>query len=133
MNFSAFTDTVQLSMEAPNERMRGAASRAKRNPLPTVGGGDSWKGYPLRSSPREGVSVKAIEVGLLTRGSSHSPTPSQPFDGQWYVPLAFAPAHSGASVRDLHPLPASVTYIAVRINIGDDTIMLRSRCQAIFT
>jgi hypothetical protein len=77
--------------------------------------------------------VKAIEVGLLSRGSSYSQMPSQPFDGQWLVQLAFVPAYSGASVRELHPLPASVTYIAVRINITEDTIMLRSRCQAIFT
>jgi hypothetical protein len=74
--------------------------------------------------------VKAIEVGLLTRGSSYSPTPSQPSDGQWLVQLAFVPAHSGASVRELHPLPASVTSIAARIDVVHETIMLRGRCQA---
>jgi hypothetical protein len=56
--------------------------------------------------------VKAIEVGLLTCGSSYTPTPSQPPRGQWHVLLAFVPAHSGASVRDLHPLPVSLISIA---------------------
>jgi hypothetical protein len=51
----------------------------------------------------------AIEVGLLTCGSSYSPTPSQPSRGQWPALLAFVPAYSGASVRDLHPLPVSST------------------------
>jgi hypothetical protein len=62
--------------------------------------------------------VTAIEAGLLTCGSSYSPTPSQPSDGQWLVQLAFVPAYSGASVRDLHPLPVSSTSIARRTN-GD--------------
>jgi hypothetical protein len=56
--------------------------------------------------------VTAIEVGLLTCGSSYSPTPSQPSRGQWLVLLAFVPAYSGASVRDLHPLPVSLISIA---------------------
>ena len=54
----------------------------------------------------------AIEVGLLTCGSSYSPTPSQPSHGQWPALLAFVPANSGASVRDLHPLPVSLISIA---------------------
>ncbi len=62
--------------------------------------------------------MKAIEAGLLTDGSSYSPTPSQPSDGQWLVQLAFVPDHSGASVRELHPLPVSSTSIARRTN-GD--------------
>jgi hypothetical protein len=62
--------------------------------------------------------VKAIEVGLLTCGSSYSPTPSQPSRGQWRVLLAFVPAYSGASVRELHPLPVNIISIA-RIAIGE--------------
>jgi hypothetical protein len=54
----------------------------------------------------------ATEVGLLTCGSSYSPTPSQPSRGQWPALLAFVPAYSGASVRDLHPLPVSLISIA---------------------
>jgi hypothetical protein len=54
----------------------------------------------------------AIEVGLLTCGSSYSPTPSQPSRGQWHALLVFVPAYSGASVRDLHPLPVSFISIA---------------------
>jgi hypothetical protein len=60
--------------------------------------------------------MKAIEAGLLACGSSYSPTPSQPSDGQWLVQLAFVPAYSGASVRDLHPLPVSSTSIARTVN-----------------
>jgi hypothetical protein len=60
--------------------------------------------------------VTAIEVGLLTCGSSYLPTPSQPFRGQWHARLVFVPAYSGASVRDLHPLPVSLISIA-RITI----------------
>ena len=56
--------------------------------------------------------MTAIEVGLLTRGSSYSPTPSQPSHGQWPALLVFVPAYSGASVRDLHPLPVSFISIA---------------------
>lgn len=54
----------------------------------------------------------AIEVGLLTGGSSYSPTPSQPSPGQWPALLAFVPAYSGAPVRDLHPLPVRCISIA---------------------
>jgi hypothetical protein len=60
--------------------------------------------------------VKAIEAGLLTCGSPYSPTPSQPSDGQWLIQLAFVPVYSGASVRDLHPLPVSSTSIARTVN-----------------
>jgi hypothetical protein len=56
--------------------------------------------------------MQALEAGLLTCGSSYSPTPSQPSPGQWLALLAFVPAYSGASVRDLHPLPVSVISIA---------------------
>jgi hypothetical protein len=54
----------------------------------------------------------AIEAGFLTCGSSYSPTPSQPSRGQWPALLAFVPAYSGASVRELHPLPVSLISIA---------------------
>ena len=70
------------------------------------------KDHASRSSSREGVFVKAIEAGLLTDGSSYSPTPSQRCPRQWLVLLAFVPDHSGASVRELHPLPSSFTSIA---------------------
>jgi hypothetical protein len=74
--------------------------------------------------------VKAIEVGLLTRGSSYLPTPSRPFDGQWFVLLAFVPAHSGTSVRDLHPLPSSSTSIALTANVDIPDIIWSCGCQA---
>jgi hypothetical protein len=81
--------------------------------IPTQGlGGNAEKGHTSRSSLREGVFVTAIEAGLLTYGSSYSPTPSQPSRGQWPALLVFVPAHSGASVRDLHPLPVSRISIA---------------------
>jgi hypothetical protein len=48
----------------------------------------------------------ALEAGLLTLGSSYWPTPSQRWSRQWSIPLAFVPDHSGASVRELHPLPS---------------------------
>jgi transposase-like protein len=51
----------------------------------------------------------ALEAGLLTLGSSYWPTPSQRLPRQWSIPLAFVPDHSGASVRELHPLPSSST------------------------
>jgi len=76
--------------------------------------------------------VKAIEAGLLTDGSSYSPTPSQPSDGQWLVQLAFVPDHSGASVRELHPLPVSSTHIARGHEIEPEFRILRGRCQAFF-
>jgi hypothetical protein len=60
--------------------------------------------------------VQAIEAGLLTDGSSYSPTPSQRLLCQWRTLLAFVPAHSGASVRDFHPLPVSSTSIAIICN-----------------
>ena len=66
----------------------------------------------------------AIEVGLLTYGSSYSPTPSQPSHGQWPVLLAFVPAYSGASVRDLHPLPVNRISIA---NVAINAKKLSSR------
>jgi hypothetical protein len=48
----------------------------------------------------------ALEAGLLTLGSSYWPTPSQRLPRQWSILLAFVPDHSGASVRELHPLPS---------------------------
>jgi hypothetical protein len=68
--------------------------------------------HPGRSSCREEVFVKAIEAGLLTDGSSYLPTPSQQRACQWPVLLAFVPDHSGAPVREWHPLPVSSTSIA---------------------
>jgi hypothetical protein len=55
---------------------------------------------------REGVRGQTIEAGLLTDGSSYSPTPSRWMTHQWLPQLAFVPDHSGASVREFHPLPA---------------------------
>jgi hypothetical protein len=62
--------------------------------------------HASRSSSREGDFVTALEAGLLTLGSSYWPTPSQRLPRQWSIPLAFVPDHSGASVRELHPLPS---------------------------
>ena len=53
--------------------------------------------------------MTALEAGLLTCGSSYWPTPSQRLPRQWSILLAFVPDHSGASVRELHPLPSSST------------------------
>jgi hypothetical protein len=58
--------------------------------------------------------MHAMEAGLLTYGSSYLPTPSQRMARQWLVLSVFVPVHSGASVRELHPLPAMSTYIAIR-------------------
>jgi hypothetical protein len=58
-----------------------------------------------------------MEAGLLTHGSSYLPTPSQRMARQWLVLSAFVPVHSGASVRELHPLPASSTYIAIGVSV----------------
>ena len=55
--------------------------------------------------------MKAIEAGLLTDGSPYSPTPSQRLPRSWLILLAFVPDHSGAPVRDLHPLPNNSTSI----------------------
>ena len=62
---------------------------------------------------REGVRRQTLEAGLLTDGSSYSPTPSRWITHQWLPQLAFVPDHSGASVRELHPLPACSTSIAI--------------------
>jgi hypothetical protein len=67
---------------------------------------------------REGVRRQTIEAGLLTDGSSYSPTPSRWIIDQWLPQLAFVPDHSGASVRELHPLPACSTSIAIAEKIS---------------
>jgi hypothetical protein len=71
---------------------------------------------------REGVRRQTIEVGLLTDGSSYSPTPSRWITHQWLPQLAFVPDHSGASVRELHPLPACSTSIAITEKISRKNI-----------
>ena len=71
---------------------------------------------------REGVRRQTIEVGLLTDGSSYSPTPSRWITHQWLPQLAFVPDHSGASVRELHPLPACSTSIAISEKISRKNI-----------
>ena len=91
--------------------------QAVKEAPPRICGGAAEKGHASRSSSREGVFVTAIEAGLLTCRSSYSPTPSQPSRGQWLALLVFVPAYSGASTRDLHPLPVKLISIA-RIVIG---------------
>jgi hypothetical protein len=71
---------------------------------------------------REGVLLKAIEAGFLTLGSSYLPTPSQRLTRQWLMRLAFVPDYSGASVRELHPLPACFTSIAITDRIPGQNI-----------
>jgi hypothetical protein len=71
---------------------------------------------------REGVLLKAIEAGFLTLGSSYLPTPSQRLTRQWQMRLAFVPDYSGASVRELHPLPACFTSIAITNRIPGQNI-----------
>lgn len=66
--------------------------------------------------------MHAMEAGLLTYGSSYLPTPSQRIVRQWRVLSAFVPVHSGASVRELHPLPASSTSIANSANISRELL-----------
>jgi len=61
---------------------------------------------------REGERRQTIEAGFLTDGSSYWPTPSQKSAHRWRLSLAFVPDHSGASVRELHPLPVYFTPIA---------------------
>jgi hypothetical protein len=61
---------------------------------------------------REGERRQTIEAGLLTDGSSYWPTPSQWSAHRWRLSLAFVPDHSGASVRDPHPLPVYFTPTA---------------------
>jgi hypothetical protein len=56
--------------------------------------------------------MRARDAGLLTDGSPYSPTPSQRVLCQWRMLLAFVPAHSGASVRDFHPLPGYFVSLA---------------------
>jgi hypothetical protein len=56
---------------------------------------------------REGGRRQTIEAGLLTDGSPYSPTPSRWMTHQWLPRLAFVPDHSGAPVRESHPLPAA--------------------------
>jgi hypothetical protein len=57
--------------------------------------------------------VQTLKTGLLTDGSSYLPTPSQRLLRQWHLLLAFVPAHSGASVREFHPLPVSSASRAI--------------------
>jgi hypothetical protein len=59
----------------------------------------------------------ALEAGLLTFGSSYWPTPSRRLPRQWFIPLAFVPDYSGASVRESHPLPSSSTSRAAIANV----------------
>ena len=73
--------------------------------------------------------MKAIEAGLLTDGSSYSPTPSQRLNRSWLILLAFVPAHSGASVRDLHPLPACSTSIVIPDRSSAKYLTSIHRCQ----
>jgi hypothetical protein len=62
--------------------------------------------------------VTALEVGLLTCGSPYWPMPSERFPDSWPLLLAFVPAYSGASVRDLHPLPRSSTSRAATTTVN---------------
>jgi hypothetical protein len=72
----------------------------------------------------------ALEAGLLTLGSSYWPTPSQWSSHWWRLSLAFIPNRSGASVRELHPLPNSSTPRAVTANIDIPDLIWSRRGQA---
>src|SRR5262245_51913749 len=53
------------------------------------------------------------ESGLLTDGSSYSPTPSRRKIHQGLTSLAFVPDHSNTSVKELHPLLANSAARAI--------------------
>jgi len=61
--------------------------------------------------------VMALEAGLLTCGSSYWLTPSERLPDSWPILLAVVPDHSGASVRELHPLPSSSTSRAATASV----------------
>jgi hypothetical protein len=93
-------------------RRRESAGRKIKNPTRGVSGVCA-KTSSLTLLTREGVYVQAMQAGLLTDGSSYSPTPSQHVTRQWLNLLAFVPDYSGAPARELHPLPGSATGIAL--------------------
>ena len=76
--------------------------------------------------------MHAMEAGFLTHGSFYWPTPSQRLARQWLILLAFVPVHSGASVRELHPLPASFTSIARTALVSNRIPSWHRKCQARF-
>jgi len=97
-------------------RRRESAGRKIKNPTRGMSGVCA-KTPSLTLLTREGVYVQAMQAGLLTDGSSYSPTPSQHVTRQWLSLLAFVPDYSGAPVRELHPLPGSATGIALDCQI----------------
>jgi hypothetical protein len=61
----------------------------------------------LRRSSSEGYIGRSPDYRIILLANAF------PADArQWLILLAFVPEHSGAPVRELHPLPASVAYIA---------------------
>jgi hypothetical protein len=109
------------------ERIGG---QANKNPQKTCFWGFRTETIPHAPRTAKEGFVKAIEAGLLTLGSSYWPTPSQRSPHKWRLSLAFVPDHSGASVRELHPLPSSSTSIAVTANGATAIITWSRRCQA---
>ena len=77
-----------------------------------------------RRSLRDGSRGRSpdLRISLLTNTS-------QPSYGQWRVLLVFVPAYSGASVRELHPLPESITSRAKILLYCRIIITWLSTCQ----
>ena len=69
--------------------------------------------------------MKAIEAGLLTLGSSYSPTPSQRLTRSWLTPVGFGPrlqwrAREGfaPSSQQLHLYRVVIANLATRLSCG---------------
>jgi hypothetical protein len=113
------------------EDERGSKQRKMTSPAPDLGRGSSeWPSLTLlvsRRSLSEGYIGRSPDSQIILLANAFPAVACQ-----WLALLAFVPAHSGASVRELHPLPASVAYIAEHISFDQKPIMLQARCQAIF-
>jgi hypothetical protein len=111
-------------------RRRALAGKERKNPTREVSG-VVVTSPSLTLLTREGVYKKAMQAGLLTDGSSYSPTPSQRIVRQWPILLAFVPDHSGAPVRELHPLPVKCYLHSPKLTYQQGNIILGNRCQAV--
>jgi hypothetical protein len=128
---ATWSSAVMKLTSVDREGGRGSKQSKKKSPAHDLGRGFlEWPSLmPLmsRRSLSEGYMGRSPDSRIILLANAFPARTCQ-----WLVQLAFVPAYSGASVRELHPLSASITHVAIWIEVAGETITLCGRCQAIF-
>jgi hypothetical protein len=74
--------------------------------------------------------MKAIEAGLLTLGSSYSPTPSQRLTRSWLTPVGSGPRSQWRTREGFAPSSQQLHLYSNDCEFSYSAVMWNQRCQA---